>query len=272
DCNPRVPANHFKVKKAGPNQGKWFYSCQQQPDDKRCGFFLWQEDAEVRERAAVLANSRDEPDAAAQQSPPKRPSPPPAYQALPSNNGKRKLQSEADGDDEDEFGWPTNGAVQQQITRTLDSGSLMPPPITPRKAIKTNAFATPSRSGLLTPASHHTGNLENTSQANTPTPSRFLGTPSGESEASASLVAEVMNFLGKQNCVLGRENEDGLRQLLKRHVARSEGIARGREMTRLALKEKDAKINYLQARIETLEAEIETRNAVIQNANWQKDG
>jgi len=60
DCAPRLPAEHFKVKKEGPNQGRWFYTCQNQ-EPKRCGFFLWDEDAKPREEAAVLSASRTEP-------------------------------------------------------------------------------------------------------------------------------------------------------------------------------------------------------------------
>lgn len=60
DCTPRLPAEHFKVKKEGKNQGRWFYTCQN-AEPKRCGFFLWDEDAKPREEAAVLSNSRTEP-------------------------------------------------------------------------------------------------------------------------------------------------------------------------------------------------------------------
>ncbi|KAK0278091.1 hypothetical protein LTR35_009413 [Friedmanniomyces endolithicus] len=60
ECSPRLPAEHFKVKKEGKNQGRWFYTCQNQ-EPKRCGFFLWDEDAKPREEAAVLGGSRTEP-------------------------------------------------------------------------------------------------------------------------------------------------------------------------------------------------------------------
>ena len=60
DCTPRLPAEHFKVKKESKNQGRWFYTCQNQ-EPQRCGFFLWDEDAKFREEGAVLNNSRSEP-------------------------------------------------------------------------------------------------------------------------------------------------------------------------------------------------------------------
>lgn len=60
DCEPRLPAEKFQVKNGGKNHGRWFFTCQKaQP--QRCGFFLWSDDAKVREEAAVLSNSRTEP-------------------------------------------------------------------------------------------------------------------------------------------------------------------------------------------------------------------
>lgn len=60
DCTPRLPAERFKVKKEGPNKDRWFYTCQQS-DRKRCGFFLWEDDAKPREEAVVLSGRRTEP-------------------------------------------------------------------------------------------------------------------------------------------------------------------------------------------------------------------
>lgn len=61
DCETRLPAEKFQVKNGGKNHGRWFYTCQK-PQPKRCSFFLWTDDAKIREEAAVLANSRSEPD------------------------------------------------------------------------------------------------------------------------------------------------------------------------------------------------------------------
>jgi len=76
DCNPRLPAEHFQVKKESPNKGKWFYTCQRgsmnRPKnqdhlhiplskEQGCKFFLWDEDAKPREEAAVLMGARSEP-------------------------------------------------------------------------------------------------------------------------------------------------------------------------------------------------------------------
>lgn len=60
DCDTRLPAEKFQVKNGGKNHGRWFYTCQK-PQPKRCSFFLWSDDAKIREEAAVLNNSRTEP-------------------------------------------------------------------------------------------------------------------------------------------------------------------------------------------------------------------
>ncbi|KAJ9157728.1 hypothetical protein NKR23_g528 [Pleurostoma richardsiae] len=58
NCEPRLPALHLQVKKSTANKGRWFYTCQ----NRACGFFLFAEEAETRERDALLRNnSRSEP-------------------------------------------------------------------------------------------------------------------------------------------------------------------------------------------------------------------
>ncbi|KAI9656925.1 MAG: hypothetical protein M1831_004473 [Alyxoria varia] len=60
DCDPRLPAQHFRVKKNGPNFNRWFWTCQRE-NSKKCGFFLWDEEAQPRMESAVLGNSTSEP-------------------------------------------------------------------------------------------------------------------------------------------------------------------------------------------------------------------
>ncbi|KAK3336419.1 hypothetical protein B0T19DRAFT_409423 [Cercophora scortea] len=49
DCDPRLPAVHLQTKKAGANKGRWFFTCQQQRGSQ-CGFFLWEDAAQAREK------------------------------------------------------------------------------------------------------------------------------------------------------------------------------------------------------------------------------
>ncbi|KAI0125980.1 hypothetical protein BJ170DRAFT_633328 [Xylariales sp. AK1849] len=66
NCQPRLPAIQFQVKRDSKNKGRWFYACQidrtkgKPGQPERCDFFLWAEDARKREEGAVLSNSRTE--------------------------------------------------------------------------------------------------------------------------------------------------------------------------------------------------------------------
>ncbi|KAK6432641.1 hypothetical protein LTR95_011183, partial [Oleoguttula sp. CCFEE 5521] len=62
-----------------------------------------------------------------------------------------------------------------------------------------------------------------------------------------------------------------LRALLNQHDLKTQGIIKGRDITRLGLKAKDAKIAELQARIASLEAEREVERGVIRSLRWQRD-
>ncbi|KAF1825914.1 uncharacterized protein K489DRAFT_406721 [Dissoconium aciculare CBS 342.82] len=177
DCTPRLPAEHFKVKKEGTNKGRWFYTCQLDAD-KRCGFFLWDEEAKPREAAAVLGNSRSEPGAGAQRQTEQLAQPvTPAKESRPSRStnlpagkgmfsgtgrrvspvrldsptsspspvrdtrgpGKRSARSAGmDDTDDDDFGWALDGPEESELARIADEAD------TPRKAIKTGVYATPA--------------------------------------------------------------------------------------------------------------------------------
>ncbi|KAK1781970.1 hypothetical protein QBC45DRAFT_31010 [Copromyces sp. CBS 386.78] len=56
--NGPQPAVKLQVKKEGPNQGRFFYVCREPKDigaiPGQCGFFLWEDAAELREREAAL--------------------------------------------------------------------------------------------------------------------------------------------------------------------------------------------------------------------------
>ena len=179
ECKPRLPAEHFKVKKETKNKGRWFYTCQNQAE-KRCDFFLWDEDAKLREEGAVLNNSRSQPqhrqvsnaqsgwdagrtrmgifaniDPTAASSTSKviadddattdEGSPPPAYSSQQTGN-KRKAEA-ADLNDDDDYDdellpWPLTGQEEQELVVAADK--IVPPPETPRKAVKTGIYATPA--------------------------------------------------------------------------------------------------------------------------------
>lgn len=76
NCQPRLPAIQFQVKKNTKNHGRWFYTCQKDRSKgkpgapEHCGFFLFAEDARLREEGALSSGSNTEPSAS--QTPSKR--------------------------------------------------------------------------------------------------------------------------------------------------------------------------------------------------------
>lgn len=340
ECTPRLPAEHFKVKKEGANQGRWFYTCQM-ADPKRCGFFLWDEDAQPREEAAVLSNSRDEPDrenrtrVATDEQLPKgvqranqghsapstptpvrtrydgsrtqSPSPP-----IPCSSETQPLKRTADlagfDDDEDEaFDWPLTAVEEEAMAKAADASSLQ----TSHKAQKTGIYATPSTTSAATSGKRRLPWLE---EPATPTSAKksedYLATPSkppvtsanstrtlaspttptasasnshaqpespspptrqkdaltNPADSSSSLTAEALFILSKT--AMTPAVREALRSALSKHDLKTQGIVKGRDITRLALKAKDAKIAELQAKVTSLEAEREVDRGVVRKLKW----
>jgi hypothetical protein len=147
------------VKKKTENKGKWFYTCQK-PRGKQCGFWMLEENAELREQAAVLNNSRTEPRSTAQAVESKHDlwgeplklasspeSTPPAYTSttMQSDSGsknadhqKRIAGFDVDGSDLD---WPM---TDEEANRAEREAILA---VTPRKSVRIEAFTTPGGQG-----------------------------------------------------------------------------------------------------------------------------
>ncbi|KAB2573924.1 Px domain-containing protein [Lasiodiplodia theobromae] len=277
DCgySKKLPAAKFRVKKEGPNKGRWFYTCQKKPgDEQRCGFFMWEEDAKTREDGAVSAGSVSGADVGR------------GNAASSGTAAKRKWQEEVDGEaeteDEDEYGWDQDTSVEAAIGRVLDAVS------TPsRKVLKMKEGATPRGDSamVMTPVSQR-GNGGGVSAAAatkaTPTPAMFGtvtpstsagggGSAAAEDDVGDALVVEVLQVLDERDINLDDEANEALQEVLKSHSLRMQNLARGRDISRLAVRERNAKLAELQARVKTLEAELETQRAVIANLNWQKE-
>jgi uncharacterized small protein (DUF1192 family) len=62
---------------------------------------------------------------------------------------------------------------------------------------------------------------------------------------------------------------EAVRQVCTLFSRRNQGIVNGREISQLALKARDAKIEELECRIAALEAEIETEKAVKRYLRWE---
>lgn len=309
------------MKKEGPNKGKWFYVCQQQ-DPKRCGFFLWEEDAKPREEAAVLSGKRREPGgqdgwtAGRQRSdePNAGPRPkglfeknarrvvdsgdestesedlPPNYSTQPSiTNGTKRSAYHAQLDEAEFDSWSLDEDDEKRLAKSADTGA----PITPYKAQKTGVYATPATTAkrklpwleqppnetatkptedyFSTPSKqpNHSSNTQSTfTEPGTPTARPSLATASTPSpptrhrdalvnpaDDASSLTSEVLSALS--SAPISADTISNVRSILTKHDLRAQGIKKGRDVSRLALRAKDAKIAELQARIASLEADRE---------------
>ncbi|RMY04290.1 hypothetical protein D0868_07026 [Hortaea werneckii] len=350
NCTPRLPAEHFKVKKEGKNQGRWFYTCQQQ-QEKRCDFFLWDEDAKPREEAAVLSGKRTEPGAvnsggqmqggwnagrgygryepvaasnvnvvsdigeSNRQESAKPSSPPPPYSSPQDQEQRSGLKRGAnsagmDDEDEDAFSWSLTAQEEQDLAKVAARTA----PETPNKAQKTGVYATPATSGKrklpwempqqqqpATPSTVGTNGKTVTdyfhqspskrpaafspiteelepvietphaaptpATAQTPTSARHHNALVNPADSASTLTAEALSALSAVR--LPPDVLSNLRSILSKHDLKTQGVTRGRDISRLALKSKEAKIAELQKRIESLEADMELDRGVIRQLRWQ---
>ncbi|KEF63367.1 uncharacterized protein A1O9_01344 [Exophiala aquamarina CBS 119918] len=305
DCNPRLPADKFQVKNGGKNHGRWcmclylpidpllilvlqVYTCQK-PQHKRCGFFLWSDDAKVREEAAVLTNSRSEYPPFPQ-TPRKANTVTAAGPPTPETNkrpidihgrisGPEKELATANNDES--FGWSSSddeGLLRAEQELLLDQTLFE----TPHKVARTTALSSPgkrtyrdmdTKSGdreqwplsddvFATPT---TSRLSSSIGLFSPssTPARYISQPNARESAAepSTLAVDALKIL--HGVSLSSKVEKNLIDLLDKHDLRTQGIVRGRDITRLAVQAKETKIAELQARITTLEEERETNRTVI---------
>jgi hypothetical protein len=263
------------------------YTCQKsQP--KRCKFFLWDDDAKVREESAILNNSRSE----TLPKTPTKPSPSMQRPVTPVSGGQgsrsamitpsKNRERSALKDDDDDFDWSaSNDKALVEAAHTV----TMPPPETPRKAPRTSNITSPAKrqhSEMVEDMSLWSTSASDGDVFNTPKSSEAASgllspkkTPArGKSQGvlastitNSSLSTDALRILDGSR--ISADVEHKLVELLNKHDLRAQGIAKGRDITRLALSSKDKKINELEARIAGLEAERETSKAVI--AHMKRD-
>ena len=305
------------------NTGYTVYTCQKgQP--KRCDFFLWDDDAKSREAAAVINNSRSEPihlpqtpsktspylpvtpqsssrprDAGPEPNSPGTPSKPSYSTPSSSARGMGTQGTTTQGSDsgEEEFyDWPVSD--EDELSKVADlasNGRPMPPPETPRKALKAGVLSTPGKRRYdemaaadgdalkpspQTPATGGEGDDIFTtpatgthgkslfasgalpSPAETPTPIRYKDVPPTQ---ESDLASEVLTALQSHNASISSETRETLKNICNKHVLYTRGIIKGRDVSRAIAKSKDSKLIELQGEIEALKAERETNRAVIRH-------
>ncbi|KAI7703383.1 hypothetical protein KC353_g14152 [Hortaea werneckii] len=103
--------------------------------------------------------------------------------------------------------------------------------------------------------------------AQTPTPARHHNALVNPADSASTLTAEALSALSAVR--LPPDVLSNLRSILSKHDLKTQGVTRGRDISRLALKSKEAKIAELQKRIESLEADMELDRGVIRQLRWQ---
>lgn len=83
------------------------------------------------------------------------------------------------------------------------------------------------------------------------------------------LFHDVLSLLQAANIKLSTTTESNLNGLLSKHVKAAEGLKRGRDVTRMTIKARDAKITELSYRVSTLEAELEAEKAMVRHLQWE---
>jgi hypothetical protein len=126
-----------------------------------------------------------------------------------------------------------------------------------RTALATPFSSQSSRSRMFPPSSAEL--------CMTPTPSKYKDVLSADSKFDTSdLAKSLLDIMDKHNVVLPNKARDEIVALLNRQDLKTQGIIRGRDMTRLAVKKKDEEIKRLQDRVSDLEAQRELDRSLIQ--------
>ena len=202
----------------------------------------------------------------------------------------------SDSGEEEFYDWPASD--EDELSKFADLASNarpMPPPETPRKAIKADTLSSPGKrrydemaaadgdalkSSPHTPATGRDGDDIFTtpatgthgnglfatgalpSPAETPTPIRYKDIlPTPESE----LASEVLTALQSHHVSTSPAARETLKIICNKHVLYTRGIIKGRDVSRAMAKSKDKQLMELQGEIEALKAERETNRAVIRH-------
>lgn len=204
--------------------------------------------------------------------------PPPKFK-LPPKSAKARMISEAS----DDFGWNDDTDDDDELVKTFcstdttetfisqpnyrsESSSKAPRTAQVTSPGKRKLFQTQEntssdqRSNLTTPlssVSSRTATFPSSAElCMTPTPSKYGDVLSAESAFDTSdLAKSLIDTLDKYEVVLPNRARDDVISLLNRHDLKTQGIVRGRDMTRLALKKKDTEIANLKERVANLEAQ-----------------
>jgi hypothetical protein len=257
----------------------------------------------VREKHVVLSNSRSEPDTPKKTPSKSVQSRggllTPKTATVYTHRGRggreeeersptRRPKSKGLSSDEEVYSW--DESLEGEVERFMDSPIKQPvfSPETPRKTPRTATITSPNKRKLadtdndvtFSPtvelstfgsqySSQYSSQIDSVpfssvEVSTTPTPRRYTNVLSAQPSSEISdLATQTLSLLDRHDVVVPTEARDDLVALLERHHLKTQGIMRGREISRVALKKKDEQIQRLNKRIEGLESEREMDRAVI---------
>lgn len=197
-------------------------------------------------------------------------------------------------EDTDTYGWNDDTDDDEELTEALSSSQgtwsfISQPnfrPGSPPKSARKPTVSSPSKRklsdfayGQSSPAARNQAQIATplSSRASrsqlpppsaelcmTPTPSRYSNVLHSDSRSDASdLAKSTLALLDKHNVVLPNRARDELVTLLNRQELRTQGIVRGRDITRIAMKKKDEQIELLNERMQFLETQREMDRTVL---------
>lgn len=211
-------------------------------------------------------------------------------------NSTQATTTQGSESEEEFYDWPASD--DDELSKGADqvsSGHSMPPPETPRKAMKMDMLSTPGKrrydeaaledgkdvvaswptpsSGMkdgdlfTAPATNPSGRGLFTkgalaSPAETPTPIRYKDIPPSH---DSELASEILNTLQTHNVSLPLEARNAVKNVCNKHVLYTRGVMKGRDVSRAMVKTKEERITELQVEIDGLKTERETNRAVIRH-------
>lgn len=190
--------------------------------------------------------------------------------------------------DEEAYSW--DESLDNEVGNLLSSSSIntrpKQPDFTPNKAPRTATNISPSKRKLADifdddgdkppPYSESVHTTQSSSTvpfsfssievSATPTPRRYKDVLSAQGAAShqlSDLASNILAILDRHDVVVPTTARDEMVASLDQHHLKTQGIIRGRDISRMALKKKDEEIQALKERIESLETEREMDKVVI---------
>ena len=86
-----------------------------------------------------------------------------------------------------------------------------------------------------------------------------MSTNSPARSQPANLAHQAITLLENKGVVIARSTQEELAAVLNRHEMKMQGVIKGRDVTRMALKKREEEVQLLRERVDALEVEMRKR-------------